>query len=563
MTISRRDPRRTRLGIAAVVFALTSGMVLGVVPPASADPGHLTLASTGDDGSKGDGESLSPSMSWDGTLLAFESRAANLDPGDMDTTSDIFVKDLTTGNLTLVSTSEEGMKGNGDSHFPTISRDGRFVAFNSASTNLDPDDTDTVIDVYLKDLWTGEVTVVSTSEAGVKGNGDSSPFGPPSISNDDHRVAFDSMASNLDPDDSDAQRDVYVKDLTTFDLELASTSDTGVKGDADSALWRDALTSEGTSIVFASSATNLDPSDSDALLDVYLKDLETGDLTLVSTSSFGGKGDGDSVAPSITDDGRFVGFQSAATNFNPDDTDPIIDVYVKDLQSGDMRLASTSDAGEKGDSDSEAPLLVGGTGVAFHSTATNLDPGDNDAIADVYVKDLQSGDIKLASTSTTGAKGNSPSLFPVLFSSRVAFQSTATNLDPGDADASLDVYVKDLSTPANCTGICVSIDDVSILEGNRGHRRATFTVRLSSPSRYRVTVLVEVIDGTAIHGTDFEPFAPRTVAFRRGRTRATVSVRVKGDRLHEPDETFFVQLSSPVNADISDGRGVGTILNDD
>ncbi len=105
------------------------------------------------------------------TTVAFTSEATNLDPADTDIISDVYVKDLASGELTLVSTSDSGVKGNGSSFAPSLSADGSTVAFNSEATNLDPADTDDITDIYVKDLTTGEVMLVSTSDTGVKGNG--------------------------------------------------------------------------------------------------------------------------------------------------------------------------------------------------------------------------------------------------------------------------------------------------------------------------------------------------------------------------------------------------------
>ena len=170
--------------------------------------------------------------------MAFGSTATNLDPADTDALSDIYVKNTATGDVMLVSTTTSGLKGNGDSSHPAISVDGRLVAFQSTATNLLPADTDVLSDIYLKDLESGEINLVSVSES--KGNGESTV---PSISTDQLvTIAFQSTATNLDPADTDPFVDVYVKDMfTTFELTLASTSDTSVKGDGDSILSPNAL----------------------------------------------------------------------------------------------------------------------------------------------------------------------------------------------------------------------------------------------------------------------------------------------------------------------------------
>jgi hypothetical protein len=246
----------------------------------------------------------------------------------------------------------------------------------------------------------------------------------------------------------------------TGDITLASTSDTGVKGSADNA---PSLSAEGTRVAFASDATNLDPGDTDTVKDVYVKDLATGDITLASTSDTGIKGNDNSSGGKLSADGTRVALLSTATNLDPGDTDGLRDVYVKDLGSGDIALASTSDTGVKGNSINHyLDLSADGTKVAFISQATNLDPADANGDFDVYVKTLAGGDVTLASVSDTEVKGNGNSFRPTLAAdgSRVAFDSGSTNLDaqtPGSG-----MFVKDL--PAVPTSI--AIGDCS--NGNSG-----------------------------------------------------------------------------------------------
>ena len=432
-------------------FLSTLLISFALATSALAAPGDLTLVSTSDAGIKGNVDSELPSVSADGTKVAFVSRATNLDPADTDGFFDVYVKDLTTGDLTLASTSDAGVKGNGHSVEPSLSADGTKVAFASLATNLDPADTDAVLDVFVKELTTGDLTLASTSDAGVKGNATSTE---PSLSAVGTKVAFYSSATNLDPADTDGVLDVYVKDLTTGDLTLASTSDAGVKGNGSS--FKPALSADGTKVAFYSAATNLDPADTDGLGDVYVKDLVTGDLTLASTSDAGVKGNGDSFEPSLSADGTKVAFHSLAANLDPADTDAVLDVYVKELATGDLTLASTSDAEVKGNVNSREPALSSaGTKIAFWSSATNLDPADTDGVVDVYVKDLTTGDLTLASTSDAGVKGNDSSFRTSLSAdgTKVAFISAATNLDPADTDGVLDVYVKELDAsppPPQC-----------------------------------------------------------------------------------------------------------------
>jgi len=398
------------------------------------------VESTSDSGVKGNADSENPAMPADGSKVAFRSLATNLTTGDTDTNFDEYVKDLATGHVSLISTSDSGVKGNGDNANPVFSADGTKVAFRSSSTNLDPADTDTTFDIYVKTLATGDITLASTSSSGVKGNkGSYNPF----LSADGKIVAFRSYSTNLDPGDTDKILDVYVKNLVTGHLTLASTSSAGVKGNGASG--NPALSADGTKVAFYSSATNLVPGDMDSIPDVYVKDLVTGQLTLASTSDTGVKGNGQSILPYLSPDGTQVVFSSEANNLDPADRNRIMDVYSKNLVTGNITLVSTSSTGVNGNGPSVNPYLsADGTKVAFTSRSTNLDPMDKDALEDIYMKNLTTGTLTLLSTSSAGVKGNADSLNPAMSGdgSLVAFYSGATNLDPADTDPILDIYVK-------------------------------------------------------------------------------------------------------------------------
>jgi hypothetical protein len=407
--------------------------------------GNITLASTSDAGVKGNDYSFSPTLSSNGAKVGFESQASNLDPADSDRVNDIFVKDLTSGDIALASTSSGNTKGNADSFQTVVSGDGSYVGFYSMATNLDPLDADAGFDVYVKDLVAGILILASRSDAGVKGNGESLRV---ALASDGLTAAFESEADNLSPNDNDTSSDIFVKDLSTGNTSLASWTPFFVKGNGNSSLFFTSLSGDGTTIAFESAATNLDPLDDDSASDIYVQDLSTGDVRLISTSDGGNKGNGFSFTPSIAEDGNTVAFVSASTNLDPSDTDSIPDVYVKDLVTGDISLASTSDSEVKADGESGSPVLpADGSFVAFASEATNLDPADTDSFTDIFVKNLVTGDLTLASTSSNGVKGNSDSFQPTLSedATQVAFASQATNLDPSDTDGFGDVYVKDLS----------------------------------------------------------------------------------------------------------------------
>lgn len=464
--------RKGRFALPALVAVVT---VTALAAPVDAQPGNLAIASTSDAGIKSNDSTSSlsafiVSTSSDGTRVAFSSDATNLDPLDTDVTTDIYVKDLATGDLLLASTSTGGTKGNGASFSPSLSSDGTHVAFTSTSTNLDADDTDTLHDVYVKDLATGEITLVSTSPGGAKGNGLSFSS---SLSSDGTRLAFVSTSTNLDPLDGDSLFDVYVRDLAGDSLILASTSDGGVKGNSHSGELGVKLSGDGSRVAFLSTSTNLDPADTDSIRDVFVKDLSSGDLLLASTSDGGDKSNGESSYLWLSLNGTRVAFGSVATNLDPGDSDPGPDLYVKDLATGDVILASTSSTGVKANHETGnfgTDISSDGTRVVVQSSATNLDPRDTDGVFDVYVKDLATGEMSLASTSDDGVKGNQTSGSSSISAdgARVAFASFSSNLDPADTDTFLDVYVKELGEePPSilCTITGTNGDD--LLKGTR------------------------------------------------------------------------------------------------
>jgi hypothetical protein len=433
----------------AAALAVAAGVVV-LGGGAAAAPGDLALASTTASGVKSNGDSGSTyaSLSADGNVVAFDSHGTNLDPLDRESGQDVYVKTLSTGQIAFVPVTSSGVKGNGVSWDAEVSADGRVVAFSATATNLVPGDKDSFPDAYVKDLSSGDVKVVSTSSSGTKGNGGSYPA---STSADGSRVAFFSDSSNLDRGDTDTELDLYVKDTRTNELILASTPSSGVKGANEVYLDRAILSADGSSVAF----TWAGPGAGGPYSRAYVKDLATGSLTVASRSASGADANGDSYVWGFSGDGSRVAFYSHATNLDPADTDSALDVYVKDLRTGEVTLASTTADAVKGNGDSYGGTLSGdGTKLGFFSEATNLDPRDVDRLEDVYVKDLRTGALTLSSTSSTGEKGNGHSDLAAVSGdgSRVVFRSRATNLDSRDTNTDYDVYVKEVP-PEVCTRI--------------------------------------------------------------------------------------------------------------
>jgi hypothetical protein len=351
-----------------------------------------------------------------------------------------------------VSVSSAGLQANGSSTAPDISADGRFVAFVSTATNLHPDDTEALDDIYVRDLTTGTTTLVSraTGVSGVNGNG-GALF--PAISADGRFVAFDSNATNLHPDDADGFVDIYVRDLVANTTTLVSRA-SGVSGVNSNGHASDpAISAGGRFVAFRSTATNLHSDDADANYDMFVRDLQTSTTTLVSRANGPSGANANNTVfsrPSISADGSLVTFDTDATNLEPGDSDIFTDVYIRNVVSGTTTLASraTGAAGAKGNSTSFQSSISGdGSAVAFASFATNLHPNDLDATLNIIVRTLTTNTTDLIDRADgpAGAKANAASGEPdISYDSRfIAFHSSATNLVSADTNGLDDIFVRD------------------------------------------------------------------------------------------------------------------------
>jgi len=389
-----------------------------------------------------------PVFSPDGLKIAFGSYASNLVPGDTNNAADSFVKDLVTGAITRVSTDAAGRQGNSDTWSSVFSPDGLKVGFTSGASNLVPDDTNSTYDIFVKDLVNGAITRMSTDAAGRQGNGFSSG---PIFSPDGSKVAFESAASNLVPDDTNSTYDIFVKDLVTGAIARVSIDAAGRQGNDDT--WSPVFSPDGSKMSFVSDASNLVPDDTNSTSDIFVKDLVTGAITRVSTDALGIAGNWGSYGPSFSPDGSKVGFMSNASNLVPDDTNSAPDAFVKDLVTGAITRVSTDAAGRQGNGGTWSLVFSPDSSkVAFESNASNLVPDATNATSDIFwkedifVKDLVTGAIARVSTDAAGRQGNGVSSDPVFSpdGSRVAFRSTSSNLVPGDTNDTSDIFVASL-----------------------------------------------------------------------------------------------------------------------
>src|SRR5438067_51432 len=330
-----------------------------------------------------DGPTPPPSISADGRFVAFDSRATNLVPGDTNGRSDLLGHDRQTWITERMSVDGAGNQGNSDSDRPLISANGRFVAFNSRSTNLVPGDTNGTSDVFVHDRQTGTTERVSVDNTGNQGNGGS---GVVAISADGRFVAFVSAATNLVPGDTNGQSDVFVHDRQTRTTERVSVASAGIEGHG----WSDrpAISANGRFVAFVSAAPDLVPGDTNGRSDVFVHDRQTGTTERVSVDSAGTEADGWSDRPAISAGGRFVAFCTFATNLVPGDTNGQWDEFVHDRRTGATERVSVDNAGTEANASSHGPSISAGSRfVVFATDATNPVPGDTNGVKDAFVRD--------------------------------------------------------------------------------------------------------------------------------------------------------------------------------
>lgn len=398
---------------------------------------RVSITSDGTQGNNGSGPS---SISDDGRYIAFVSD--NLVSGDMNGYADIFVHDQQTGQTSLISLASDGTQGNNYSAIPSISGNGRFIAFHSPASNLVSGDTNGMIDIYVHDQQTGQTSRVSIATDGTEGNADS---GYPSVSADGRFIAFESEASNLVSGDTNGRKDVFVHDRQTGVTNRVSVASDGKEGNSFSL--GAFISADGRYIVFHSGATNLVANDTNHDTDVFVHDQQTGQTLRISLTFAGTEANGSSWDASISTDGRFVAFSSDASNLVSGDTNDEIDVFVYDRQSGGQpsRVSVASD-GTEGDGRSWTPYIAAnGHFITFESGASNLVDDDTEYHSDIFVHDQLTGNVSRVSIASSGDQGNDHSWNPSISGDGrfVAFHSWASNLVSGDTNDVQDVFVHD------------------------------------------------------------------------------------------------------------------------
>jgi Tol biopolymer transport system component len=403
----------------------------------------LKRVSVGIGGEEGNGTSQLPAISADSRYIAFYSLADNLVVSDTNGFLgwDIFVYDMETDTIEMVSVSSAGEQGNGSSTSPDISADGSYVVFTSSATNLVMGDTNGVRDVFVHDRQSHKTRRVSVNSAGEQGNGSSSGFSK--ISADGRFVTFSSSAINLVPDDTNYDSDIFVHDLQTGMTERVSVSSQGDEGNWYST--SPAISGDGRFVTFGSRSNTFVPNDTNAAEDIFVHDRQTGQTTRVSVSSDGQEAEDNSSASEISYDGRYVAFLSYANNLvEVEGYPPKPQVYIHDRETGITTMVSVNSSGENGN-DRSGVLAISPDGryVTFGSQASNLVAGDTNGGSDIFVHDHILGITLRISITPSGIQGNDTIWGPAITDGgrTVAFWARADNLVDGDNNEEIDVFV--------------------------------------------------------------------------------------------------------------------------
>jgi hypothetical protein len=537
----------------------------------------VNLAGNGsgnDDSSRADSDLSLPfhhhqnAISDDGRYTVFESRATDLtaaqdNNSNLSDKEDVFVRDLQTGTTIPVSVNLTGDgTGNGYSFGPTISGDGKYVAFVSSSSNLAANKRSRDIrDIFVRHLVAGSTTLVSVSTSGGDGGYHSDT---PSISADGRYIAFASQAGDLVPVDTNRGAilfsDVFVRDMQSGTTRLVSLNSAGTDS-GDDVSYNPVINATGRFVAFISNARDLVQSvpKFPNTKDIYVWDLQSATTNMLSVAPDGThSSSGFNERPAISADGRIVVFDSSNLNLIPEEPPGSFSKYNVFAVAVNGQAKFSSNIYSVNETDGTATVTISRNNEQRAPLTVSYTTTNGSATA--------GRDYTQTSGTLTYAVGETSKTLTVpILDDRIdeaneTINFILANLNTSGAPAVLSMTaVKILDDDPPPT---ISINDVSVIEGNAGSSAAVFTLTLSTLTEQEVSVDVSTQFGTAASFADVQPVSgKRTIA--PGQVSQTMTVSVFGENVFEADETFTLNLSNPVNVNIADGQGVGTIINDD
>jgi Tol biopolymer transport system component len=440
-------PRTVHLGrLVTVALAVTVGAA--GVTPVDAEPLGTTVVSVAADGHAAGGSLLAGGfsnrqVSGDGNYVVFRSSAGTFGPRDGNGNYDIYLRDRKRGEFERI-TEPGAVWINGASDRPTITPDGRYVAFDSMASTLVVNDTNQAPDVFVRDRQSGLIERVSVGSSEQQGDYGSQS---PSISDDGRYVAFNSSATTFAAGTSQLLNQVYLRDRVNGTTTLVSVNTAGNKGNATSL--EPSISGNGRYVAFMSAATNLAPGvDANGTWDVFVRDRQAGTTVRVSNTPDGSAGNSPSMRPAISLDGRFVAYYTEASDIKAGLTG-LGDIVVRNLQTGTTeRITVATDGGPTDANFTGSPSITAdGRYIAFYSDASNLITGDTNGVMDVYVRDRVAKTTERVSVSSTQGTGPSGERVSISGNGRViAFNSWSPDLVSNDFNNDGDVYVHERVT---------------------------------------------------------------------------------------------------------------------
>ena len=400
----------------------------------------ISVSTTGD---QGNAVSVSGrnvhSISADNRYVVFWSFASNLAENDTNNNYDVFVRDLQTNTIELVSLSSTGTQGNSWSAAGSISNEGRYVAFTSNSTNLSVDDDNSLSDVFVRDRNSGTTELISQSTAGIIGNDRSDGE---SISGNGRFVTFNSNSSNLVDNDANDNYDVFVHDRRLKTTELVSRSLSGAAANGPSL--SPSISNNGRYITYSSGADDIVANDNNIRGDIFVYDRITKTTEMASIPEPGARVNPATQAgrSAISDDGRFV-FFSTTSALTKSDNNPGSDVFVRDRLHQTTHLISITDPNSSSQSSFVGNISANGRHLVFLSSSTNQIANDTNSDTDIFVYDLITNTTNLVSVTAAGFSGNETSQQPSISSDGqlITYSSKANDLVIDDNNNQQDVFL--------------------------------------------------------------------------------------------------------------------------
>lgn len=376
-------------------------------------------------------------LSADGRYALFVTGATDAVANDTNGFRDLFLRDRQTDTTTLVSVGSAGQQGNADiANQTAISGDGRYVAFTTNATNFASPDFNSAPDLFLRDTQAGTTTRICTSQ--FSGFGCSGV----SISTDGNYITY----TTANPFNFGGVTQLYRYERATGTTLHVSQNDQGAVANGNVGLNR--LSADGRYVVFESGANNLVAGDTNNKQDIFRRDMQTGEIIRISTTTAGAQANNDSQWPTVSADGRYVTFTSTASNFVAGDTNSNWDLFVKDIDLGTVQVVGGSlNLSQEGAITGDGAFIVFSSSVVFS-------PTDTDPYQDAYLYDrVANTTVRIsehADGSELGVFGNGVGATST--DGRYALLFTNNMIDPGDTQAAQEVYVYDRG-PAAPTGL--------------------------------------------------------------------------------------------------------------